>query len=102
MYCLLFSFRGQTDAVITVSQDSNKLSWSFPTALCIILTFVVPPGFQKEEVLRPLDVSVPIWALAHGPRASVYHQRHHRTLPEDERTSGMSASSTCVFSFFFF
>lgn len=31
-------------------------------------------GFEQEEVLRPLHVSLPIGATAHGTRASVYYQ----------------------------
>lgn len=49
---------------------------------------IIFPGLQQEEVLCPLHVSIPIWATAHGPRASVYHQWRHRPLPENERTSG--------------
>jgi len=55
--------------------------------------------FEQEEVLCPLHVSIPVGATAHGPRASVHHQRHHWPLPENEGPSGMSAF--CIISFFF-
>ena len=95
------SFKSQTDnggeelLHCYCSLSRLKVFWSPPRPMRFFLMsvyIIIFPGLQQEEVLCPLHVSIPIWATAHGPRASLYHQRHHRPLPENERTSG-----TCLF-----
>lgn len=75
--------------------DPSKSGWwgktSFKVDCYLFFCFCFPTAFRQEEVLCPLYVSVPFGAPSHGACASVHHQRHHWSFPENERPSGMSA-----------
>lgn len=65
-----------------------------PSNCLLILIIFLPSSLEIEaQVLCALHVPLPIGQAAHGPRACVHHQRHHRPVPEDERDAGKGSAA---------